>query len=133
MPDGTVKVLVEGEKRVKILNYKKENVYSIILISLLFASWASIQYPSFSFYMLPTRGWELLAGALLAHLEVINQKRLIYKKINQFMPIIGIILILYSIFFFHDRILHPSFLTLIPVIGVSLIICFANQNLILFV
>ena len=25
LPDGTVKVLVEGEKRVKILNYKKEN------------------------------------------------------------------------------------------------------------
>tara|TARA_B100000787_G_C16191489_1_gene297803 strand:- start:37 stop:2103 length:2067 start_codon:yes stop_codon:yes gene_type:complete len=99
-----------------------------ILISLLFASWASVHYPSFSFYMLPTRGWELLAGAFLAHLEIINKKKLSNKKIIQFMPMIGLILIFYSIFFFHDNILHPSFLTLIPVIGVSLIIWFANQE-----
>ena len=99
-----------------------------ILISLFFASWASVHYPSFSFYMLPTRGWELLAGSLLAHLEIINKKKLGYNMVTQFMPIVGIILILYSIFFFHDRILHPSFLTLIPVVGVSLIIWFTKQG-----
>ena len=38
-----------------------------LLISLGFADWGSRNYPSFNFYTLPTRGWELIAGSLLAY------------------------------------------------------------------
>ena len=37
------------------------------LLSLVIADWGSKNYPSFTFYVLPTRGWELLAGSILAY------------------------------------------------------------------
>ena len=38
--------------------------------SLLFAHWASQSHPSFNFYIILSRGWELLAGCILAFLEI---------------------------------------------------------------
>ena len=38
--------------------------------SLGLADWSSKNHPSFNFYVLPTRGWELLAGSILAYLEI---------------------------------------------------------------
>ena len=40
------------------------------IISLIIADWGSRNYPSFNFYVLPTRGWELLAGSILAYFEI---------------------------------------------------------------
>jgi peptidoglycan/LPS O-acetylase OafA/YrhL len=39
---------------------------AIALLSLLVASWGAIHAPVLNFFMLPTRAWELLVGALLA-------------------------------------------------------------------
>ena len=49
--------------------FKKYLIHILILgfvISLGLASWGSINEPSFNFYVLPTRGWELLSGSILA-------------------------------------------------------------------
>ena len=48
--------------------------------------------------------------------------------LNQTLPTLGIVLIIFSIFFFNDRDLLPSFYTLIPLSGVCLIIWFSNKN-----
>ena len=40
------------------------------IISLSLAGWYSKNYPSLNFYILPTRGWELIAGSLLAYFEI---------------------------------------------------------------
>ena len=101
-------------------------------ISLTFAEWASIKHFNFNFYMLPSRGWELLAGTILAYLQIkskFKNKSIILSNIFCF---IGIILILISVLFlFEDGMRHPSLLALVPIIGTCLIIFFTNNNTII--
>jgi len=98
------------------------------IISLQTADWGSKNHPSFNFYVLPTRGWELIAGSLLAYFEISSDSRSKNKKLNMVLPSIGLLLILNSIIFFNDEMRHPSFYTLFPIIGVCLIIWFSNKN-----
>jgi hypothetical protein len=92
------------------------------------ADWGSKNHPSFNFYVLPTRGWELLAGSILAYFEINNGHRSKNRILNLILPFIGFILIGHSVLFFNDEMFHPSFYTLSPIIGVCLIIWFSNKN-----
>ena len=80
--------------------------------------------------MLPSRGWELLAGTILHTLQIkskFKNKSIILSNIFCF---IGIILILISVLFlFEDGMRHPSLLALVPIIGTCLIIFFTNNNI----
>jgi peptidoglycan/LPS O-acetylase OafA/YrhL len=98
------------------------------IVSLGLADWGSKNHSSFNFYVLPTRGWELLAGSILAYFEITNGNKSKNKKFNLILPFTGFILIGHSILFFDDKMLHPSFYTLSPIIGVCLIIWFTNKN-----
>ena len=101
---------------------------AVFITSLLFATWASKNFPSFNFYVLPTRGWELLAGSMLAYFETKLGRRSKHKTLNSILPFFGLILIGQSILFFNDKMFHPSLYTLSPVIGVCLIIWFSNEK-----
>jgi peptidoglycan/LPS O-acetylase OafA/YrhL len=101
---------------------------SCFFISLGLAEWTSRNYPSVSFYFLHTRLWELLIGSILAYYEIIRGYRSNYKTLNLILPIIGLLLIFHSVFFFNNQIYHPSFLTLSSIIGVCLIIWFSNRG-----
>jgi len=110
---------------------KKYLIHIIILafiVSLVLADWGSRNYPSFNFYILPTRGWELLAGSILAYCEINKIQKSEKKILNLIFPSIGLLLIVHSILFFNDKMYHPSFYTLTPIIGVCLIIWFSNKN-----
>ena len=113
------------------LKYLKRYLFYLIIFFLIFslilASWASVNYSLFNFYLLPTRGWELLTGVLLAYLEKFNPhlKKIRFKK---FLPKIGIFLIFFSFYFFNDKTLHPSLITVMPVFGCFLIISFSDKN-----
>ena len=98
------------------------------IISLGLADWGSRNHPSFNFYILPTRGGELLAGSILAYFEITKGHRSKYQTLNLILPTIGLLLIVHSIFFFNDKMFHPSFYTLSPIIGVCLIIWFSNKD-----
>ena len=111
--------------------FRKYLIYILILgfvISLGLADWGSRNYPSFNFYVLPTRGWELLAGSILAYFEIIKDQRSKNKTLNLILPFTGLILIGHSILFFNNKMFHPSITTLSPIIGVCLIIWFSNKN-----
>lgn len=100
-----------------------------LIVSLFFAEWMTPKDTSFSFYMLPSRFWELLAGGILAHLishdSRNDSKGLLYKA----MPVTGMGLIVYSVFVIDfNASIHPGFVTLIPVIGTLLVISYANQH-----
>ena len=99
-----------------------------ICISLGLADWGSRNHPSFNFYILPTRIWELLAGSILAYFEITNGHRSKNKILNFILPSIGLLLIGYSVLFFNDAMFHPSFYTLSPIVGVCLIIWFSNKD-----
>ena len=100
-------------------------------LSLIFAEYFSKNHPGFSFYQLPTRGFELLLGSILSYFELSKTRNIIksYSILNKICPSIGMILILYSfIFFNYDKIFHPGIITLIPIIGVALIVWFSGKG-----
>ena len=99
-----------------------------LLVSLFFADWGSRHYPSSSFYFIHTRIWELLCGSLLAYFEIKIGSRSKEKYLNLILSLIGLFLIFLSIIYFDDQIFHPSFLTVIPVLGVILVIWFTNKG-----
>jgi len=111
--------------------FRKYLIHILIIgfaISLGLAEWTSRNYPSISFYFLHTRMWELLAGSLLAYIEIRRGYRSKHKKFNLILPTIGLSLILHSILFFNDKMFHPSLYTLSPIIGVCIIIWFSNKD-----
>lgn len=82
---------------------------------------------SFSFFMLPTRLWELALGGLIPFLMNQNSNKFFVPKIAfEFFrtkgPILGIFIILAGFIFIKDEKYFPGFLALIPVIGTCLVI-----------
>ena len=111
--------------------FRKYLIHILILgfiISLGLADWSSRSHLSFNFYILPTRGWELLAGSILAYFEITNGHRSKNRILNLILPFIGLVLIGHAILFFNDEMFHPSFYTLSPIIGACLIIWFSNKK-----
>tara|TARA_B100000989_G_scaffold298562_1_gene288448 strand:- start:46 stop:2064 length:2019 start_codon:yes stop_codon:yes gene_type:complete len=111
--------------------FRKYLIYILILgfiISLTLADWGSRNHPQFNFYVLPTRGWELLAGSILAYFEISKGFRSKSSTLNFIFPSVGLLLIIHSIIFFNDKMLHPSFYTISPIIGACLVIWFSNKN-----
>ena len=98
------------------------------IISLIFANWGSKNYPSLTFYFLHARIWELICGSLIAYFEIKHGHRNQRKILSKVLPILGLIFIIYSIFFFNEKTFHPSFYTLVPVIGVVLILWYTDKN-----
>ena len=99
-----------------------------LLLSLQFSEFATLKDTSFSFYMLPSRFWELLSGGLLANILYFHPREDNDDLLNRTMPIFGLFLIVHSMVFIDINSNHPGFITLIPIIGTILIIWFANEN-----
>ncbi len=99
----------------------------IIVSSLALAEWASDEFPLFSFFMLPTRMWELLAGAVLAVVEIQQGRNMGSVKYG-ILSSLGIVLICVSFFYLDEKTKHPSFLTLIPIAGTMLVIWFSQKD-----
>ena len=91
--------------------------------SLIAAQYYAKTNPQFNFYLLPTRGWEILAGCLVAY-----QPGREPRHMNQLWSLLGMTLIAYSIFSFDDGTPSPSVWTLIPVGGAALVIQFADET-----
>ena len=109
-----------------LLKYFKKFLFQILiiifLISLGLAEWGSRNYPSETFYFLHSRMWELLAGSLLALLEIKKKFQNRSILIGNILSLFGIFLIIVYLLFYNENFNHPSLLTLIPVIGTCLII-----------
>ena len=98
------------------------------IFSLSIAEWTSRNYASISFYFIHTRVWELLAGSILAYTEITLGQRSKQKILNKILSTFGLVLISYAALFFDDTMFHPSFYTLVPIIGVCLIIWFSTKD-----
>lgn len=96
------------------------------------ALWASNYYPEHNFYLLPTRFWELAAGAILGILTIDENKQL--SKIKEKQPaseilsVIGLILIISGVFIIKKETPFPNYYALFPVIGTALVIAFASKE-----
>jgi len=99
-----------------------------LLLSLQFSAWITPSNPSFSFYMLASRFWELLIGGLLANVLYLHPQKDNDALLNRTMPVLGLFLIVHSLIFIDLESGHPGFITLFPAIGTILIIWFSNRN-----
>lgn len=99
-----------------------------LLVSLGVSEYVTGRNQSISFYMLPTRFWELLAGSLLANILYFHPEKGNDFVLSKAMPVLGAYLILHSLFFIDFDSNHPGYITLLPVLGTILIIWFANDS-----
>ncbi len=106
---------------------KQKTIYSLTVLfiaSLILASFASTYRPSASFYLLPTRAWEMILGGFLYFIPKPNLNRaLVYT-----LEIIGFFLVISSLYLFTSKTLWPSLYTLIPTLGTALILYVKNQD-----
>ena len=113
---------------------KKYLIYIFILIffvSFGLAFWAAKYHAGFNFYILPTRAWEFIAGSIVAYFEITSANLKTNKRMNPVLSYTGLFLIAYSILFLNNKIVHPSFYTFIPILGICLIIWTSQKNLII--
>ena len=95
----------------------------LAILSIALSEWAWRYSPDFNFYMLPTRMWELLAGAFTAF-YLINRA----PTGNQIGAILGLLAIFFSLIFYDDGIPIPSLYGLLPILGTVFIILFATEQ-----
>ncbi|WP_416137165.1 acyltransferase family protein [Halomonas sp. HK25] len=114
-----------------IARFKKVAVLSILCLgfmaSLALAEWGSETHPSANFYLLPTRAWELLAGAIIAiylHNRAFNPSGML----SNLMAGSGLALVMLAIVFFDETVPFPSLWAVVPVLGTSLVILYANTR-----
>ena len=99
----------------------------LILLSIVFfvslgaAQWGAYNTPSATFFLLPTRGWELLVGVFAAFYLNYNT-HLKSHSLNQVLSLLGFGMIVYSIIAFDKTTPFPSLYALIPTIGTGLLI-----------
>ena len=103
------------------------SLFFIFLLSLTLAHWSSFNYPIASFYLLPTRGWELLIGVFIAF-YLKDNKFFKSSKLNESLSLFGFGLIVYSIFYFNESTPFPSLYALIPTLGTGILILTAVPN-----
>ena len=103
-------------------------LFLILISSLSLANFTSTENFSLNFYSLQTRIWQLISGSILAYFEISRNYRSKTNSLNEILPLIGLILIFYSFFFYNDKMFHPSFKTITPIIGVCLVIWFSSKG-----
>ena len=109
----------------KTLGYKKIKIVIAILTvtAFLFSILISNKMPSASYFLLPTRAWEMLMGGIIYLYPVSLTLR--RSKIFQY---VGIILIIASSLIINSSDVWPSYLTLLPTIGCFIVLISNNQN-----
>lgn len=117
-----------------MLFWKLGKYWVLVMLGFLFvasfalAEWASYVKPSPAFYLLPTRGWELLIGVFAAFYLSQNKPTKSKKIIGELMGWLGVTLIFYAIFNYGKNTPFPGFYALVPTLGALLIILFATQR-----
>jgi peptidoglycan/LPS O-acetylase OafA/YrhL len=110
-----------------IWRFGKKSVFWIIItitaISFLISEWGWRNNERANFYLAPTRAWELFAGSISAF---IVQNRGI--KSNNLIASVGLIAVFYSFLFYTSSTPFPSVYTIVPVVGVILIVLYADSK-----
>ena len=98
-----------------------------LVASLLVAETMSRVNPALSFYILPTRMWELLAGTLVALLEI-RSGRAETTAMRSVIPLAGAAAVVLSFWMFDEATIHPGFGSVPLILGVALVIRYAGRH-----
>lgn len=102
-------------------------VVVLCLMSLQYAELMEVRNSDLNFYLPFSRFWELAVGSALAFREL-NYRPSDSGIGERVLPVFGLYLVAYGALFFDSKTPHPSFHTIVPVLGVALIIGFASKN-----
>jgi peptidoglycan/LPS O-acetylase OafA/YrhL len=100
----------------------------LFFLSLGYAEWAAHNDPTAAYYILQTRGWELLVGAFAAVYLLGRSEKPVANGIDQTLSLIGLILMFYSFLFFDPEMTWPGLYALVPTGGTVLVILFATKG-----
>jgi peptidoglycan/LPS O-acetylase OafA/YrhL len=107
--------------------FGKNRVFWLIVvlaaISLLLSEWGWRNHPRANFFLAPTRAWELFAGSIAAF---IVQRQGVQN--NNLLAFAGLAAIIFSIFLYDETTPFPSVYALVPVLGVVLIVLYADRE-----
>lgn len=96
---------------------------ALAVLSLLLSEILWRDKPEENFYLLPTRGWELMAGAICAFM--LFQKP---RKNNEVLALLGMGLIIFAVIAYDRSTPIPSLYALVPVLGTCFIILFGGSG-----
>ena len=96
----------------------------LALLSFSLSCYGLSESPSETFYLLPSRAWELLAGSLLAYINIHKRWSRLTSEIASW---VGLLMISTCIFTYDKATPFPGYGALLPVIGAVLFIG-GNQN-----
>ncbi len=102
-------------------------IFVFSLLSLLFAELMDVRNAGLNFFLPFSRFWEIAAGSILAAREL-SHRNVNNEFLTSSLPILGLCLVVYSILSFDANTPHPSFQTIVPIVGVALIIGFSSSK-----
>ena len=102
-------------------------IIGVACLSIVFAHLGFELLGKWNFYLLPTRGWEIAAGAMCF---LFNRRATDHlpKPICEGMSVIGLCLILFSFFYLDQSIQSPGLWCLFPVLGTIILITFCKPG-----
>ncbi len=106
-------VLKGGERCARLV------VIAFIAISLAWCLYATPRFPSASFYLIPSRIWELDIGVLLA---LLSPRRRARPGLDDVLGWLGLGLILFAVFTYSVNTPFPGWAALLPCLGTALLI-----------
>jgi peptidoglycan/LPS O-acetylase OafA/YrhL len=112
----------------------------IFVVSLGLSQWMAHAHPDANFYLLPSRAWELMVGSLAA-LWAMRKRALgggaedhgapglgLGAKVDGGLALLGLALILASIFIYDETTPFPSLWALVPTVGTALVLLCADAS-----
>lgn len=101
----------------------------LFAVSFAISAWGVENSPVATFYLLPTRGWELLAGVCIAlAMKGELPGHLRNRTLNDALSISGLLLIAVAILAFDEQTAFPGPSALLPVAGTAMVILFAQHG-----
>ena len=97
----------------------------IIFLSFAFSVYSTSNAPTSNFFLLPSRTWELLIGALLAHA---TPPQFVSRWKTEVLGWFGLSLIVYTIIFFDSNTPFPGFNALYPCLGSAILLYVGISN-----
>src|SRR5699024_10052529 len=95
--------------------------------SFLFSIYSSSKWPTESYFLLPSRAWEMLFGGIAYLYPFRNNSNKNYLN-NTVLELLGILLIISSYFFISSDNSWPGYLAAIPVVGTWLVIQSSKES-----
>jgi peptidoglycan/LPS O-acetylase OafA/YrhL len=105
---------------------RRRSIYIVAfmaIISLLMAEWGSRDHVTGTFFLAPSRAWELLAGAICAILCYQHK-----FDSNNILSFVGLTAIFLAVFSYDEHTRAPSIYILLPVIGACLVLLYAREQ-----